>query len=93
MTTFLMFGKYSSEAVKGISTQRTSKSNSLIKKLGGKVHAMYALMGEKDLLLIVSFPGVEQAMKASVALSKLSGIAFTSVPAVTVDKFDKLIRK
>ena len=54
---------------------------------------MYALMGDKDLLLIVSFPGVEQAMKVSVALSKLTGIAFTTVPAVTVDKFDKLIRK
>ena len=54
---------------------------------------MHALLGEKDLVFIVSLPGVEQAIQASVALSKMTGIAFTTAPAITVDDFDKLMAK
>jgi uncharacterized protein with GYD domain len=90
MATFLMFGKYSPEALKQISSKRTEDTVSLIKKFGGKVKAMYALLGEKDLVFILTFPKMEQAMKASVALSKMTGIGFTTCPAVTVEEFDKL---
>ena len=34
MATFLMFGKYSSEAVKGVSAKRTKEAVNLIKKFG-----------------------------------------------------------
>lgn len=91
MATFLMFGKYSSDALKGISAARTKKGTSVIKKLGGEVNAMYALLGEYDLVIIANFPGVEAAMKASVALNKLTGISFITLPAVTVEEFDKLM--
>jgi uncharacterized protein with GYD domain len=91
MATFFMFGRYSSEAVKGMSAKRTKEAEGLIKKYGGKVEAMYALLGEKDLVFILTFPGMEQAMKASVALGKATGISFTTLPAVTVEEFDKLI--
>lgn len=91
MATFLMFGKYSAEAVKEISAARTEKAVSLIKQMDGTVEAMYALLGEKDLLFVVTFPGIDTAMKASVALSKLTGISFTTAPAVTVAEFDKLM--
>jgi uncharacterized protein with GYD domain len=91
MGTFFMFGKYSSEALKGMSAKRTGEANNLINKLGGKVISIYALMGAYDLVLIVNFPGVEQAMKASVALSKSTGVSFTTSPAVTVEEFDKMV--
>ena len=91
MATFFMFGRYSTEAVKGMSAKRTKDAEGLIKKYGGKVEAMYALLGEKDLVFILTFPGIEQAMKASVALGKATGISFTTLPAVTVEEFDKLI--
>lgn len=91
MATFFMFGKYSSEALNAMSAERTEKAVSLIKKYDGKVNAMYALLGEQDLVLIVDFPGVEQAMKASVALTKMTGVSFTSSPAVLVEDFDKMI--
>jgi len=91
MATFFMFGKYSSEAVKGMSPKRTKEAETLIKKFGGKVESIYALLGEKDLVFIVNFPGIEQVIKASVALSKMTGIGFTTLPAVTVEEFDKLI--
>jgi uncharacterized protein with GYD domain len=91
MGTFFMFGRYSSEALKEISAERTDKADKLIKQFGGEVASMYALLGEKDLVFIVDFPGIEQAMKASVALSKLTGISFTTSPAVTVEEFDTMI--
>ncbi|MHC4707985.1 MAG: GYD domain-containing protein [Planctomycetota bacterium] len=91
MATFFMFGKYSSEALKAMSAERTDKAVSLIKKFGGQVNSMYALLGERDLVLIVDFPELEQAIKASVALTKMTGVSFTSSPAVPVEEFDKMI--
>lgn len=91
MATFFMFGKYSTEALKDMSSERTDKAVSLIKKFGGQVNSMYALLGENDLVLIVDFHEVEQVMKASVALTKMTGVSFTSSPAVPAEDFDKMI--
>ena len=91
MSTFFMLGKYSLESTKGISSERTEKSTDIIKESGGEVVSMYALLGEYDLVLIVNFPQTEDIMKASVALSKLTGISFTTYPAVSVEQFDKMI--
>jgi len=91
MATFFMFGRYSSEALKEMGAGRTDKATGLIKRLGGEINSIYALLGEQDLVLIVNFPGVEQAMKASVALSKMTGISFTTSPAVSVEDFDKMM--
>ncbi|MCK4809655.1 MAG: GYD domain-containing protein [Candidatus Omnitrophica bacterium] len=91
MSMFLMFGKYSSESLKEITGERTKKALDLIKKFGGEVNSMYALLGGYDLLLIVNFSDIEQVMKASVALYRLTGISFTTSPAVAVDEFDKMM--
>jgi uncharacterized protein with GYD domain len=91
MATYLMFGKYSLEAVKAISAKRTDKTIALIKQNGGELKAGYALLGDIDLVLIVDLPDTEGAMKTSVALSKLLGISFSTVPAVNVADFDKLM--
>ncbi len=90
MTTFIMLGQYSSEALRQLSRQRTEKAVELIERFGGKVSSMYATLGDYDLVFIVAFPGVNEAMKASVALAKLTGIGFKSLPAVTVQDFDTL---
>ena len=91
MATYLMFGKYSLEAVKAISAKRTDETAALIKQHGGELKAGYALLGDIDLVLIVSLPDTEHAMKASAALSKLLGISFSTAPAVSVEEFDKLM--
>lgn len=91
MATFIMFGKYSTQAMKEMSSARTQKAEDLIKQMGGKVEATYALLGEIDLIFIVTLPGIEAAMKASLTLSKMTGIAFTTSPAVAIAEFDKLL--
>ena len=91
MPIFMMFGKYSTAALKGISPERTDKAVELIKKNGGKVISMYAVLGEHDLVFTLDFPDSEKALAASVALNNLTGISFTTSPVVEVEKFDKLI--
>ncbi len=90
MATFLMFGKYTAQALKEMSPERTQKVVGLIKQLGGDAKAIYAMLGETDLLLVVDLPGTEAAMKASLGLAKMTGISFKTAPAVTVEEFDKL---
>ena len=90
MAKFFMYGKYSQEAIEGISAERTKTALDAIAKAGGKVNSMYALLGKYDLVLITDFPGVADVMKASIALNKLTGIAFTSFPAIPVEEFDKI---
>lgn len=91
MTKFLMLGRYSEKALEGISGERTKDAIGLIEKSGGKVDAMYALLGGYDLALIVDFPGVPEAMKVSISLTKLTNVSFTTFPAVTVEEFDNSI--
>lgn len=90
MNTYLMFGKYSAEAMKGISEKRTVEANNIITKNGGEIVSQYALLGEFDLLFIVNFPSVDEVFKTSIALNKLTGISFYSVPAINLDRFDEL---
>ena len=90
MAKFLMLGKYSVEAIKGIAPERTKKVTDIITQAGGRVNAMYALLGNYDLAFIVDFSGVTEAIKASVAITKMTGIGFTSSPAISVEEFDKI---
>ncbi len=91
MPIFLLFGTYTPEALEGISAGRTKKAIKLIEKHGGEVKSMYAVLGEHDLVFTVVFPDAENAMTASLALRKLTGISFTTSPVVDVEEFDKLV--
>ncbi len=91
MATFIMCGKYSAEALKGMSASRTQQIIDTIKKFGGDPVGMYATLGDQDLVFVLSLPGVEQAMQLSVALNKMTGIAFTTAPAVTAAEFDRIM--
>ena len=53
--------------------------------------AMYALLGEYDLVFIVELENTEKAIKTSIALSILTGISFTTAPAIEVQEFDKIV--
>ena len=91
MATLVMFGNYSSDSIKDISPKRTRKAEALIRQNGGEVVAGYALLGKVDLVLILELPNVGTAMQTSAGLSKMLGISFTTAPAVSLKKFDKLM--
>ena len=86
-----MFGKYTAEAFKGISAERTERAIKVIKDHEGTVRSMYAVLGEHDLVFTLDFPNAEKAMAASVALHQLTGISFTTSPVVDVEEFDRLV--
>jgi uncharacterized protein with GYD domain len=91
MATFFLLGKYSSNAIKGMSSERTEEARKVIEKLGGEVREIYALLGEHDLVFIVEFPRMTDAMKASIALGKTTGISFSTMAAIPVDEFDEML--
>ncbi len=91
MATFFMFGKYTSDGMREMSVDRTQKVVEEIRKHGGQMKAMHALLGDYDLLFCVELPDVEAAMKASVALTRMTRISFSTCPAVTVETFDRLM--
>jgi uncharacterized protein with GYD domain len=88
-----MFGKYPFEAVKEIHPERTRKAKKIIEALGGKVTGMYAILGDYDLVLILELPSLDEAIKISVDLHILTGVHFSTFPAVPVEYFDTLISK
>ncbi len=91
MSTFFMFGKYSSDSVQKISAARTQQVRDAIAKRGGTIKDIYALLGEYDLVMIVELPNMGEAMKAAVMLGRLTGISFSTAAAVTVEEFDKMV--
>jgi uncharacterized protein with GYD domain len=90
MATFFLFGRYSAASLKDISAKRTQAAAATVKKYGGELKSLHALLGKHDLVLIAELPGIPEAMKCSLALSRQTGIAFTTAPAIPVEQFDKL---
>lgn len=91
MALFFMMGRYSAESLTRITARRTEEAVGLIEKLNGQVTAMYALLGPFDIILVVNLPGVREAMEASVGLAKLTGVQFTTCPAITMERFDEMV--
>ena len=91
MAVFFMFGKYSTDSLRNITAKRTQEAVGVIEKLDGQVTAMYAMLGPYDVILIVNLPGLSEAIEASIALGKLTGIGFMTCPALSVERFDHLV--
>jgi uncharacterized protein with GYD domain len=90
MGTYIMLGKYSREGIQDISAERTKQVGELVKKVGGNLEAIFAVLGECDLVLRAQLPDTAAAMKASIELAKVTGISFTTLPALSVEEFDRL---
>lgn len=88
----VMLGRYSLKGLEGASAQRTKKANAIVEKAGGRVESIFALLGDYDLVIVADCPSVPVAMRASIDISRLTGISFHSLPAVPVDEFDRLIK-
>jgi uncharacterized protein with GYD domain len=93
MGLYFMFGKYTNEGIQGISAKRTVEAATLIKRFRGEIKEVYSLLGEHDVVLIAELPGAEEAVKASVALGRLTGVSFKTSPAFRVEDFDKLVEE
>jgi uncharacterized protein with GYD domain len=86
-----MFGSYSHETISKVSRDRTLEVLDIVKKFGGKVKGIYAVMGAYNLVLIVDFKDMSEAMKTSIEVTKATGISFSTMPAIPIEEFDKLV--
>ncbi len=93
MHAYFMFGRYSQQSLKDISRRRTEEAVGVIESFNGQVTAMYALLGQFDLVFIVNLPGNREAMEASIALTRATGIDFVTAPAFPVEHFDQMIER
>ena len=91
MAIFIMMGKYTAAAVEQISIQRTKTAKRIVRDCGGTIVDAYATLGKSDIFVVAEFPGVGEAMKASVGLNQALGISFVTMPALRIEDFDKLI--
>jgi uncharacterized protein with GYD domain len=91
MATFFMFGRYTQDAMRKISVERTRQAHEAMEKLGGQIKAIYALLGEYDLVIICELPRMAEAMQASIALKRLSDISFFTTAAMPIEEFDQLM--
>ena len=91
MSTYFLTGTYGADAIKGISRKRTADVTHVIEDIGGKLVSVYLLLGEKDLVIIAEFPGLKEAILGSVNISKITGISFTTNPAITAKEFDEFM--
>ncbi len=91
MSTFFMMGKYSTESIREMSPVRTEKAVDFIRDLDGEVKSIYALAGGYDLVMIIELEDLQTAIRASLGLTLLTGINFSTSPAVSVEDFDKII--
>jgi len=89
MSTYFLTGTYGADAIEGISRKRTADVTKMIEDIGGKLVSVYLLLGEKDLVIIAEFPGLKEAIIGSVSISKITGISFTTNPAITAKEFDE----
>ena len=80
MATYFLTGTYGADAIKGISRKRTVDVTKTIEGVGGKIISIYLLLGEKDLVIIAEFPGLQEAIKGSISISK-----------ITAEEFDEFI--
>lgn len=91
MATYFLTGSYGIEAIRGISRKRTADVTNMVEDIGGKLVSMYLLLGEKDLVIIAEFPGMKEAIKASVTITEKTGISFTTYPAISAEEFDEFM--
>jgi uncharacterized protein with GYD domain len=91
MATFFMFGRYSKDAIEKVSVDRTRQAHQVVGDLGGQIKAIYALLGEYDLVMIVELPRMAEAMQASITLKRLTDISFFTTAAMPVEEFDQMV--
>ncbi len=91
MITYYFLGNYTSKSLNSVSAARTKECAELVENYDGEIILMHALIGQYDLALIIKFPNNEAALKASIALTKTTGIRFVSFPAIAVAHFDEMV--
>ena len=94
MPLYVTLGKYTAEAMKNIHEvpERFQQNTRLIESKGGKLIAIYHLMGEWDLLAITEFPDEKSAMSALLTIGKAGRVTTHTMTAISGEDFVTLAK-
>jgi uncharacterized protein with GYD domain len=97
MPKFLVEATYTAEGFKGLAKDKASGRKAAItqaiKKMGGKLEAIYFCLGDKDVILIADMPDHVSAAALGLAASA-SGMTHTKTTVLlTVDEADEALSK
>ncbi len=93
MPTYIMLSKLTDEGRKvlKIRPERLSEVNKEIESMGASVAAQYAVLGGYDFVNVVRAPSNEVIARISVELGSRGTIEITTLPAMEVPEFMKLL--
>jgi uncharacterized protein with GYD domain len=97
MPKYLFEGDYSAEGTRGLLKDGGSKRKAVVakalKKMGGKLDAMYFTFGIRDVICIVDLPDNVSAAAVSLAVSSSGSIAFKTTVLLTPEEVDQASTK
>ena len=95
MPKFLVEASYTAEGYKGLAKDKASGRKaaiaSAVKKLGGKLEAMYFCLGEHDVILIVDLPDHVTAAALGTAACSSGATRTKTTTLLTVEEADKAL--
>lgn len=94
MPLYVTLAKYTQQGRENINSvpERFQNARSLIESKGGKVIAIYGLLGEWDLMAITESPDEKTAMSIAMTIGKQGNIAGQTMMAVSEEDFANLAR-
>ena len=95
MTTYISLMKLTEQGIKDIKNapRRIETARKGVEAMGGKLIAVYSVMGEYDYVAIAEFPGDEAGMAFLMALGSMGNLRTTSLKAFTEEEFANIVKK
>ena len=93
MATYVMLSSLTDEGAKTIKNNpaRIKEVNAELEKLGVRVTAQYATLGPYDFVNIIEAPDNATVARVSAELASRGTIKLTTLPAIPVDDFVRLL--
>ena len=95
MAVYLMLTNLTDEGRKTVKEkpERIKEVNKEVEKMGVKILSQYALLGAYDFVNILEAPDNQTIARVAVALSARGTLQTTSLAALSIDEFIKILKK
>jgi uncharacterized protein with GYD domain len=92
---YILLMKYTDQGIKDIknTAQRTQANIKALEAMGGKVNAIFACMGEYDLIGFGEAPNDEVATAMALMITSQGTVRTTTVKAFPMDQFAGVVKK
>jgi uncharacterized protein with GYD domain len=95
MATYIMLSTLTDEGRKTLKErpERLQEVNREIEAMGARVTQQYAVLGGYDFINILEAPDNETIARISVELGARGTVSLTTLPAMTVEEFTRILKK